>query len=469
VAARRSRFTILTGATASSDSTKAESATTPLDLHQRLLAVGLVLSVMLVAFEVTAVITALPTITDELGGDSLYGVSLACYTLANLVALVAGGELSDRRGPVVPFCISVVLFVAGLVVAATASSMVMIVVGRTLQGAGTGGFSPIAYVLVKRAFPTDRHAAMYAFLSAGWVLPSLFAPAIAGWITDSFGWPWVFWGIIPLAVAVGALAAQPMRRYGPVEGVAISSRVPQALVAAGGIGALVVGLQFANPLAAVSTSIVGAGFAVVALRRLLPPGFGRARQGFAALIAVRIAATAAFLGVDSFVPLAADRIHGASPLVQGFVIIGAALTWTVGQWYRVRYPGSSPAAAIRQGFVVLLLGIGLVVPVLSASWPLAATFAAWAVGGLGMGLLFNPSTTASMSYASEGNEGLVSGQVTLADAVGFSLMGGIGGATVALADRTSWPLTSALSLNFALAAGLAIVGILASRNVRAAA
>ena len=439
--------------------------------EQRLLAIGLILAVMLVAFEVTAVITALPTITDELGGDSLYGVSLAAYTLANLVALVAAGELADRFGPTVPFALSIGLFISGLVVAATAPSMVLIVIGRTLQGAGTGAFSPIAYVLVKRAFPADRHAAMYAFLSAGWVLPSLFAPAISGWITDAFGWRWVFWGIIPLATAVGLLAVRPMRAYGPSDntGSAPASRVPLAVVAAAGIGALVVGLQFANPAAAVVTSVAGAAAALAALRRLLPPGFGRARTGLPALIAVRMCATAAFLGVDSFVPLAADRIHGATPLVQGFVIIGAALTWTVGQWFRVRKPGRSPASAIRTGFVVMLLGVGLVAPVLSASWPLAATFAAWAVGGLGMGLLFNPSTIASMSYATEGNEGLISSQVTLADSVGFSLMGGIGGATVAIADRTSWTLGGALGLNFALAAGLTVMGMLASRNVRGAA
>ena len=44
---------------------------TPLTRAQRLLAVGLVLGVTLVAFEVTAVVTAMPTIADVLDGDSL--------------------------------------------------------------------------------------------------------------------------------------------------------------------------------------------------------------------------------------------------------------------------------------------------------------------------------------------------------------------------------------------------------------
>ena len=441
---------------------------TALNSEQRLLAVGLVLAVTLVAIEVTAVITALPTISDELGGDSLYGVSLAIYTLANLVTLVAAGELADRRGPALPFAICIITLVIGLVVAAAAPSMLWIVVGRGLQGAGTGGFSPIAYILVKRAFPDDRQAMMYAYLSAGWVLPSLFAPALAGWITDTFGWIWVFLGLVPFTFAVGALAIRPMLRFEPAHLDRVASKVPTAIVAAAGIGALATGLQFANPVAAAATSIVGLAAAIPALRRLLPRGIFTAQRGLAAVIACRVIATAAFLGADSFIPLAADRVHGARPTAQGFVIIGAALAWTLGQWIRARRPPAQSAPAVRTGFLVMALGITLCVPVLWDWWPLWATFVAWAIGGLGMGLLFNPATVAAMSYAQDGREGEVSTQVTLADAVGFSLMGGIGGATVAIADRTSWSLSSALATNFAMAIGLALLGAIASRRVSAA-
>lgn len=74
------------------------------------LAVGLVLATTLIAFEVTAVITALPTVSDELGGDSLYGATLAAYTLANIVSLVTVGGLIDSRGPRLPYAISLGLF-----------------------------------------------------------------------------------------------------------------------------------------------------------------------------------------------------------------------------------------------------------------------------------------------------------------------------------------------------------------------
>jgi predicted MFS family arabinose efflux permease len=152
--------------------------------------------------------------------------------------------------------------------------------------------------------------------------------------------------------------------------------------------------------------------------------------------------------------------------VQGFVIIGASLSWTGGQWLISRHPDIDPRRAVRWGFMVMAFGLLASVPVLVAGWPLWATFFAWAIGGFGMGLLFNPTTVTAMSHAREGAEGLVSSQVNLADAVGFSMMGGIGGAMVAVSDRTSLPLSAALGLNFALAIGLAGTGMICAGRIR---
>lgn len=113
----------------------------------------------------------------------------------------------------------------------------------------------------------------------------------------------------------------------------------------------------------------------------------------------------------------------------------------------------------------MALGLAASLPVLAAGWPLLATFFSWAIGGFGMGLLFNPTTVTAMSHAEEGAEGLVSSQVNLADAVGFSTMGGIGGATVALSDRTNLSLAGALGINFGLAIALACIGTICARRI----
>ena len=453
--------------------TQSLTTKTPLDAGHRLLAIGLVLSVTLVAFESTALITALPTITKDLHGDSYYGITLAVYTLANLVALVAAGRAADRRGPAPVFAVSIIVFIVGLVVAGVATSMAVVGIGRLLQGAGSGGLSPIAYLLVKRGFPEDRQPMMYVYISAGWVLPSLLAPWFSGYVTDTFGWRWVFFSIIPLATFVGLVATIPMRQFGPVDQAEATHgegemRVSLAFAVAVGVGVLLMSLAAANPFVIVFGSVAGIALTLPALRRLLPHGFFTARMGYPALLMCRFLAAATFILVDSFVPLAAARIHGAKPFVQGFVIVGAAISWTIGQVLISRLPNVRPEHAVTAGFALLGTAAVLVTPVLWAGWPLWVTFFSWAVGGLGMGILYNPSTVATMSYATDGREGLVSSQVRLSESLGFSLMYGVGGAMVAVADRTSLTLTAALAINFGLAAACAIAGIVASRGIRTA-
>jgi hypothetical protein len=260
-----------------------------------------------------------------------------------------------------------------------------------------------------------------------------------------------------------------MARYGPHPdgGGIVEGRLRAALGASAGVGIMVICLRASQPLVFTVGTAAGIALAVPMLRRLMPRGFFTARRGFPAVLSCRVLATATFLGVDSFVPLAADRIHGATPIVQGFVIIGAALFWTAGQAAMARRPHFPPQRAVLIGFSLLVLGTVLVLPVLWHDWPLWATFLSWPVGGLGMGILFNPTTTAAMSYADGGREGNTSSQVQLADALGFSLMGGLGGAMVAIADRTDFSLRAAIGTNFALAISCALVGIVASRGVRA--
>jgi MFS family permease len=323
-------------------------------------------------------------------------------------------------------------------------------------------------VLVKKAFPAERQPRMYGYLAAGWVLPSLIAPAIAGTITDRLDWRWVFWLLLPLIPFVAIITVRPMRAYASSGGGAIRySRIGAAVLAAAGIGTFVTALQFANPIAAVGGAVAGLAIGLPSLRTLLPSGVHRAARGLPAVVLCRILATAAFLGADSFIPLAADRIHGASPTIQGFVIIGASLSWTAAQLFISRHPDIDPRRAVRWGFTIMGVGLAATIPVLAQGWPLWGTFFAWALGGLGMGLLFNPLTVTAMSWAEEGAEGLVSSQVNLADAVGFSMMGGIGGAMVAVSERTGLSLPGALGVNFALAIVLAGLGTVYARRIAA--
>ena len=434
----------------------------------RRLAIGLFALITIAAFEATAVITALPTITDDLGGDALYGATVAANLLANIVVIVAAADAADRHGPGRPFLVCAALFIVGLGVAGVAHTMLVVVLGRVLQGAGVGGFAAIAYVAVRRGIPVERQPVTYAWMSAGWVLPSLLAPALAGWVTESIGWRWVFLGIIPLVVLAGLVVAPPLLALGPSPAAIPRGhgRLADAVRAASGLAAVLVGLAQAELVVLLPLVVVGLIVSIPALRRLFPVGILRARPGLPAVVACRLCATMAFLGVDSFLPLAADRLHGVGPIAQGMLIIGAALTWTAGQATSARlHSRVAPGRLVRIGFVVLATGGVAASIIVNPDVSLVVVFFAWSIGGFGMGLLFNPTTVTAMSSAAPGEEGLVGSQMNMADSLGFALMGGLGGAVVALADRTALTLQTAIVINIGIAVAAAGLGFTAARNV----
>ena len=229
----------------------------------------------------------------------------------------------------------------------------MVVVGRTLQGAGTGGLAPIAYVLVKRAFP-ERPAGRACTPTCRRVgcCPACIAPAIAGTITDELGWRWVFWLLLPLIPVVAFITVRPMRAYAASgTGVVRHSRIARGDARRGRHRHL-------RDVAAVrQPDRRGWRRGRRAGDRRCRACAGCCRPACTASLAAcprsslcRILATAAFLGADSFIPLAADRIHGASPTIQGFVIIGAVAV-VDGRAVVHRPPSRSSIRAARCGGV----------------------------------------------------------------------------------------------------------------------
>src|SRR4051812_40771816 len=116
----------------------------------RLATVGLLLVISCSAFEALAVATIMPRTVDDLGGLNYYGWAFSAFLLTNLLGLVVAGDEADRHGPRVPFLAGVVFFVAGLLIGGLAPSMIVLIVGRVVQGFGGGLISSVAYVVVGR-------------------------------------------------------------------------------------------------------------------------------------------------------------------------------------------------------------------------------------------------------------------------------------------------------------------------------
>ncbi|MER5522920.1 MFS transporter, partial [Streptomyces sp. NPDC002763] len=172
----------------------------------RALSVGIVSVVVLIAFEATAVGTAMPVAARELDGLALYAFAFSGYFTTSLFGMVLAGQWSDRRGPLGALTTGIAAFAVGLVVAGTAQAMWIFILGRAVQGLGGGLVIVALYVVVGRAYPERLRPAIMASFAAGWVVPSIVGPLASGAVTEHLGWRWVFLGIPVLVVFPLALA-----------------------------------------------------------------------------------------------------------------------------------------------------------------------------------------------------------------------------------------------------------------------
>ncbi|MFE9985318.1 MFS transporter [Streptomyces sp. NPDC005381] len=173
----------------------------------RALSIGIVSVVLVIAFEATAVGTAMPVAARELDGVALYAFAFSGYFTTSLFGMVLAGQWSDRDGPLASLTVGIGAFAGGLLLSGTAGGMWLFVLGRAVQGLGGGLVIVALYVVVGRAYPERLRPAIMAAFAAAWVVPSVVGPLAAGAVTEHLGWRWVFLGIpalvgIPLALAL---------------------------------------------------------------------------------------------------------------------------------------------------------------------------------------------------------------------------------------------------------------------------
>lgn len=143
--------------------------------------------IFLAAFDALAVTTVMPTIARALDGQALYSAAFSSTLAAGVIGTVGAGGWVDRRGPIGPLIAAVAVFVVGLVVAASAVTMPLFVLGRFLQGLGMGATIVALYVIVARAYPPELRTRIFATFAAAWVVPGLVGPVAAGFVADRFG------------------------------------------------------------------------------------------------------------------------------------------------------------------------------------------------------------------------------------------------------------------------------------------
>ena len=435
---------------------------------RRGLTIGLLLCVVAIAFEAMAVLTAMPAAAKDLGDVDLYAWAFTAFGLAQTFAIVAAGQFSDRVGPKVPMVVGFVIFAVGLVLAGSAPTMPLLLLGRFVQGLGGGTMNLAVMVLVARVFDPRERARLLTGFSAAWMGPSFLGPPIAAWLTERMSWHWVFWSVLPLLLLAGALIIKPLLRaeLPPHAEVPLDRRQlwSAAMVALGAMGLQLAGQRI--EWWSLAWLLAGLSLLWFGLPALLPAGFRPYGRGLDAVIVNRTSMSAGFAGAQSFLPLVLVQAEGFSLQQAGIILTAGSIGWMLGAWLQSR-----PWLRLRRDLIIgagaVSSAVGLGATAVAGWMPgrlVPLSVAGWVFAGLGMGLAVASTSLAVMQLSAPVEIGRNTSSLQVGEALGASIGAGLAGTVFVFGTSQSNPTLGFGGL-LTLMALLTLAGVAAAARI----
>jgi EmrB/QacA subfamily drug resistance transporter len=173
--------------------------------RNRLLVV-LFIGVLMAALDIAIVGPALPTIRDYFQIDDRAATWLfTIYVLFHLIGTPLMAKLSDLMGRRSIYIADLLLFAIGSLAVALAPSFTVVLIGRAIQGFGSGGIFPVASAVIGDTFPPEKRGSALGLIGAVFGLAFIIGPIIGG-VLLLVGWRWLFAINLPILLLVMVMA-----------------------------------------------------------------------------------------------------------------------------------------------------------------------------------------------------------------------------------------------------------------------
>ncbi|MEV7967879.1 MDR family MFS transporter [Sphaerisporangium sp. NPDC088356] len=166
--------------------------------------VGVAIALLVVSLDGTIVGTAMPRILADLRGLNYYAWVVTAYLVTSTILMPIAGKLGDLFGrkPLVLIGLAGFLGTSWLVGAST--STLELILLRGVQGLFGGILTAVTFAVVADIYPVRQRVKLHGIFSAIIGLSVVAAPPLGGYITDNWGWRWIFYVNVPIgALAVG--------------------------------------------------------------------------------------------------------------------------------------------------------------------------------------------------------------------------------------------------------------------------
>lgn len=431
----------------------------------------------MVTLDALVVMTALPALHRELGGDiSALDWTVNAYLLTFAAGIVPAAALGDRFGRRGFYGLGLLLFGAASAGCAVAPSIADLIAARVLQGLGAAMVAPLSLTLLTSAFPVARRGAIVGIWGGLGGLAVAAGPLVGGAVTQGLSWHWIFWVNVPIGL-VAAILSRLFLAATPRSATRLDL-LGSALVAAG-TGVVAWGLVRAATAGWLDSAVIALlvlGLALLAafaawesraadpmmpLRLFLAPGFGAAVS--TSFLMTGSIFSAAFL-MSQFFQFGLRY----SPLDTGLRF----LPWTATPLLVSPLTGMVSDRIGRRG----LMAAGLLLQAVGLTWvaAIAATASGYApfipplvVAGIGISMALPLAPTAALSAVHPSDLGKASGMTNTLQRLGgvfaVALVSAVFGAGTHLDSAAQ--VSAALRPALEVSAGLSLLGAFAAMAV----
>lgn len=172
-----------------------------------LIAAPMMIAVFMYALDETISNVALPYMAGSFSCSHTESTwIITSYLIASGIIIPTGDFFCKLIGRNRYFMLSLFIFTVSSFLCGISNSIGMMIVSRFLQGLGGGGILPLTQAIMLESFPKNQRAQAMALFGLGVIVAPIIGPAVGGWITENWSWPFIYYINIPFGILVLSIA-----------------------------------------------------------------------------------------------------------------------------------------------------------------------------------------------------------------------------------------------------------------------
>lgn len=432
----------------------------------------LVGAVALHAINIYIVVTILPSIVRDIGGERYYSWAATIFMATSLLGATLAPKFMRKISPRWAYIIAALIFAIGTFICGFAHGMEFFLFGRLIQGLGGGFLLSLSYSMVRIVFPQHLWSRALGIISGMWGISTLLGPAIGGLFAEYHIWRASFWLVGILSVLFITVAYHVL----PRQNTDTSPARPMALIQILLLIIVVLVISIASILDTTSAKIIGLAVGIMLFillgfidstskNKLLPTGSFSPKSPFFYIYSLMLILAISVNAAELYLPLFLQELHNEGPLIAGYLTALMSIGWTLGSITSAGAGQSRIKRVIVIAPIIALIGfvtLGIFIPSsLASSLFVIVITAALLLIGIGIGSSWPHILTAVLMLAQNEDADRASASLTTVQLYSTAISAALAGIITTLAGiNTPGGVQGATSAAYALFIAIIILLLL---------